>query len=95
MDVLVRNAIDGKVYSNTVITLHEGKSTDIYLSLTADGWYTVNHIVIPTKTWFDKELAKTTASSIGLYDIVYYTDGDRLYKYNNGSTSEVLAEELA
>lgn len=89
IDVLQLNKTSETVYDDPVFTTHD--TTDpIELEVGFDGWFTVVHIVIPTSEWF--ETYKDTA--VGLYDIVYYSDGVNIYKYVGGTTSTVDIEEL-
>lgn len=57
-----------------------------------DGWYDIQHIILPTKEWFDKALAE--GGMIYTYDTVYYVDGEKLYKYKDMTTTEVKIEEI-
>ena len=59
-----------------------------------DGWFSVCHIVIPSKEWFEKELEKQTGSAVNLYNVVYYSDGSYLFKYVDGRSYAATLEEL-
>lgn len=54
-----------------------------------DGWFTLDYIVIPTKEWFDKSEGEWLH-----YDTIYYSDGTNIYKYFQGESSQVSADEL-
>ena len=68
------------------------KSIDIPIGF--DGWFSLVHLVIPNIEWFNKELEKTEGSALGLYDIVYFSDGTDIYKYINGETSQVTIDDI-
>ena len=77
----------------TIYTKHDTlKSIDI--SIEFDGWFSLVHLVIPNIEWFNKELEKTEGSALGLYNIVYFSDGIDIYKYINGKTSQVTIDEI-
>lgn len=77
----------------TIYTKHDTlKSIDIPIEF--DGWFSLVHLVIPNIEWFNKELEKTEGSALGLYNIVYFSDGIDIYKYINGKTSQVTIDEI-
>lgn len=93
IDVLQHNKPKETTYRNPVYNKH----TDIQpseISVDFDGWFTVIHIVLPSNEWFAKELSKQTGSALGLYSLVYYSDGETIYKYINNSSVEVSIEEI-
>lgn len=93
IDILQLNKISETSYPSYTINSHisDGYTT---LSISEDGYYDVIHIVIPTVEWFNKELAKTTGSALGLYNIVYFADCSTIYKYVDNKISKVSIEEL-
>ena len=77
----------------TIYTKHDTlKSIDIPIGF--DGQFSLVHLVIPNIEWFNKELEKTEGSALGLYDIVYFSDGIDIYKYINGKTSQVTIDDI-
>lgn len=94
IDVLRHNTTkDEDIYSNPVFTEHKTMGY-IKIPINFDGFFTVIHLVLPTKKWFDTEKAKEEGSALTLYQIVYYTDGTKIYKYINQETEEVTLEEI-
>lgn len=93
IDVLQHNKTEETKYTNPIYTKHTDNQL-INIPVKFDGWFTVVHIVLPTKEWFDKEIAKQEGSAIGLYSIVYYSDGTYIYKYINSQTTQTTVEEL-
>lgn len=75
-------------------TFNHHSSSYIEVPIKFDGWFTVNYIVLPNKNWFDKEYAKKSGSALSLYNIVYFTDGDLVFKYLNGEIYSVSVEEI-
>lgn len=93
IDILQHNKSQESVYRNPVYSLHTSNDP-IQIPVTFDGWFTVVHVILPSKEWVNNELSKEEGSAIGLYDIVYYSDGNSVYKYIGGSTQETTIEEI-
>lgn len=93
IDILQHNKSKETVYTDPVYTLHN-TADPINIPVKFDGWFTVIHLVLPTKDWFDRESSKREGSAIGLYNIVYYSDGTSIYKYVDGQSSETTIDEI-
>ena len=93
IDILQHNKSKETVYTDPVYTLHN-TANPVNIPVKFDGWFTVIHLVLPTKDWFDRESSKQEGSAIGLYNIVYYSDGASIYKYVNGQSSETTIDEI-
>ena len=94
IDVLQLNKSTGQQIQNPVFTIRDSKINPVQLQVSFDGWFTICHIVIPNKQWFDKEFEKSTDSALNLYDTIYYSDGAKIYKYINNEITEVSVGEL-
>lgn len=94
IDLLQHNKSDGPKLQIPIYSLHNAESKKVTLPVSFDGWFTVLHIILPTKDWFLKEQAKEIGSVLPLYDVVYYSDGTSLYKYINGETEEATIAEV-
>ena len=94
IDVLQLNKSTGQQIQNPVFTIRDSKINTVQLQISFDGWFTICHIVIPSKQWFNKEYEKKADSALGLYNTVYYSDGAKIYKYINNEITEVSIEEL-
>lgn len=94
VDVLQYNKIQDPYYSNPTYTKHTDQESYTKIPVSSDGWFNVIHVVLPSKEWFDRELVKTSASALNVYSIVYYSDGNKVYKYTNGTSQEVPIDEV-
>lgn len=94
IDVLQRHTVEKDELQLPVFNEHDNKDENIIMPITFDGWFGVYHIVLPTKDWFQRELDKTTASAIPMYNTVYYSDGIYIYKYFDGISTTVSVEEI-
>lgn len=93
IDVLVLNHSTEPKYQLPVFTEHDPTNMNVIMSVGFDGWFSINHIVIPTKEWFYSNYdGEKTTGVAALYDTVYYSDGSYIYKYFNGviSTTDVI-----
>lgn len=93
IDVLQLNKTSETVYINPTYTDHSAVK-EATLQVDSDGWFSLVHLVLPSVEWFNKEKAKTEGSALGLYNIVYYVDGNILYKYINNSIQQVDISEI-
>lgn len=93
IDVLQLNKTSEIVYINPTYTDHSTVK-EATLQVDSDGWFSLVHLVLPSVEWFNKEKAKTEGSALGLYNIVYFIDGDTVYKYINQSIQQVDISEI-
>lgn len=94
IDVLQHNKTNNPEISVPVYTLHDKEISPITLPIGFDGWFSVYHIVLPSEDWFIREKDKQEGSSLSLYDVVYYSDGNGVFKYIDGEVSSVELEEV-
>lgn len=85
---LTLNKIEGSITNPTIYNFHTSEPDYIYVPTEFDGWFTLDYIVIPTKTWFDSTEQKDE------YETIYYSDGIKIYKYFNQESTEVSEDEL-
>lgn len=93
IDILSLNKTSDTVYVNTVYSMHSIKENST-IEITSDGWFSLIHVVLPSIEWFNKEKAKSEGSALGLYNIVYYTDGKQIYKYIDDTSKVVTIAEI-
>lgn len=55
-----------------------------------DGYYVVDHIVLPTLKW----LQQATEEFLEYYDAIYVTDGEKVYKSIEGELTECTIKEI-
>lgn len=75
--MLRHNKIQENVIEKIIFSKHTDNSL-VQMPINIDGWFSVLAFVLPTKEWFE---ANRGSSIVGLYDLVYYTDGTTIYKY--------------
>lgn len=79
---------------DTKIQKHSGPIDEVVFKVDKDGWYTISHIILPSKDWKEwmcqyhpEDLEEGT---------IYYTDGVKIYKYMKDVTDDevVAVDEL-
>ena len=93
IDVLQHNKTTETVYRDPVYTKHDTLQP-INIPVEFDGWFDVIHLVLPSIEWFNREIDKSEGSALGLYDLVYFSDGIDIYKYLDGNVSQVNIIEV-
>ena len=93
IDVLQHNKTTETVYRDPVYTKHDTLQP-INIPVEFDGWFDVIHLVLPSIEWFNREINKSEGSALGLYDLVYFSDGIDIYKYLDGNVSQVTINEV-
>ena len=93
IDVLQHNKTTETVYRDPIYTKHDTLQP-INIPVEFDGWFDVIHLVLPSIEWFNREIDKSEGSALGLYDLVYFSDGIDIYKYLDGNVSQVTIIEV-
>lgn len=94
MDVLLHNhdqLVDDPTNPETKI--YDLEKTDF--TVTKDGYYNVNHIILPTKTWFEQTYNKQDEEYRKSFETVYIIDSDnKLYKHTEDGFVECTIKEI-
>ena len=69
---------------------HTGDIDSSLFKVKQDGYYVVDHLVIPNMTWYEN----ATTEYKEYYGTIYVTDGDRVYKEIDGSLVECTIKEI-
>ena len=78
---------DNSINQESPIFIKHDQYDYIHIPVFDDGHYQLNYIVIPTKIWADEHKES--------YDIIYYSDGESIYKNIKDSGEEIVPiEEL-
>ena len=93
IDVLQHNKTTETVYRDPIYTKHDTLQP-INIPVKFDGWFDIIHLVLPSIEWFNREIDKSEGSALGLYDLVYFSDGIDIYKYLDGNVSQVTIIEV-
>ena len=90
LDIVTLEKTDGPRLLAVVYTTHEkGKNlNEVNLPLGNDGLININHIIIPTVSWYNKQKNKEH-NTLNKYKNIYVSDGNRLYKLENKHLNEI------
>ena len=90
LDIVTLEKTDGPRLLAVVYTTHEkGKNlNEVNLPLGNDGLININHIIIPTVSWYNKQKNKEH-NTLNKYKNIYVSDGKRLYKLENKHLNEI------
>lgn len=83
VDMIRHNKSQETVHREIIISKHDSENK-VEIPINIDGWFSVVHIILPSKEWFDREINYGSGSLLGLYDIIFYSDGSKIYKYKLG-----------
>ena len=75
---------------NVFYSDHLTESDSIRVILPRDGFYSVDHLVLPTLDW----LEKVKLQDLSEYLFIYVTDGTQVYKYIDGKLELTDIEEI-
>ena len=64
IDLLQHNKCDEVKLQTPVITIRKDGISNTELPVNFDGWFTVLHLVIPSKDWFISEIIKDSGSTL-------------------------------
>lgn len=92
--VLQHNKVEESELKTPIYYKHDDVMKPVVLNVSFDGWFNAFHVVLPSQEWFERELNKTTGSSLFLYDVVYFSDGNYIFKYIDGKISSVELSEV-
>ena len=93
IDILYYNKTTETIYRDPVYTKHD-TIQPINIPVEFDGWFEIIHLVLPSIEWVNKEISKGEGSALGLYNLVYFSDGIDIYKYIDGNVSQVTITEV-
>lgn len=95
IDVLQLNKTTGSVTQSVTLSTRDSNIVPVTIPVNFDGWFTIYHIVLPSKQWLETEQSKSNGSLLGIYDTLYFSDGDQVYKLiSNGEYQEVEISEI-
>lgn len=73
------------------INTHESVLNEVYYTLPTDGNYTIHHIIIPTKKWYDN-IKLRQPNFLNNYKNIYYIDNNKLYKVTRTLNDSIIGD---
>lgn len=77
INVLKYVSSKGEELINVFFSPHISEADSLRIPLPKDGYYTVEHLVLPTLEWLDS----VKNQDLSIYNGIYVTDGNNIYKY--------------
>lgn len=81
---------EGKII-DTLITSHCVHLDEAYYSIPKDGYYTIQHIILPTTDWLNFVIENGMVPSLS----IFVTDGEKFYQYVNNVLVDVDPRVIA
>lgn len=88
VNIIQKNNIDKEEIVDCLITDHSSHLDEVYYKIPEDGFYTIHHLILPTKEWLEANLDKIIDRNI------YICDGESIFQYKEGELFETTPEEL-
>lgn len=93
IDLLQYNKSTSPELSAAIYTINTNTQPRVVLPVNQDGWFSVVHIILPSSDWFYAEKDKAD-SPLSIYQTVYFSDGNVVYKYIDNNISQVNLQEI-
>ena len=78
---------------NAIYSRHDdGDSDSIRIPLRRDGYYTVNHLVLPLLEWVFKWMTNSTIADLQLYNYIYFIHDENVYYITNVEATALKQE---
>lgn len=95
LNILLKVEMDNAILKDVTSHQHTNEDEVCTLRVEKDGYYIIQHLVLPTKEWYneyllnqDEELSEFISNGI------YFTDNDRIYKAVDNEVEEVSVKEI-
>ena len=80
VNVIEYQSSNGEELVNAIYSSHSDEDSDsIRVPLTKDGYYTVNHLVLPIASWVHKLITDHPVEDILLFSRIYFIDSENVY----------------
>ena len=76
---------------DVLLDKHDEDIDSVTFTVEEDGYYTVDHIILPNMIWYEN----SSEEYRNYYDVIYVTDGEKVYKQVKGETlKECTVKEI-
>ena len=95
LSTILKVGMEEAVLQDVLIHKHKDEVDTCNFHVDDDGYYVINHYVLPTKEWCESYLKSTdTELAEFIANGIYYVDEDKLYKIVSGEVEEAEVKEL-
>jgi hypothetical protein len=82
--------MDKAVLIDVLLNKHTEDLDSATFKIKEDGYYVVNHFVLPTKEWYENASDKYKE----YYESIYFVDDEKIFKVVDGEIEEVSIKEV-
>lgn len=90
LNVVIKVDMDKVTLMDVLLDKHEEDIDSVSFKIHKDGYYTVDHIILPNIKWWEN----SSADNKRYYDTIYVTDGEKVYKAVDGELQECTVREI-
>lgn len=95
LNTILKVNMEEAILQDVLIHKHEDDVDVCNFHVDEDGYYVVNHYVLPTREWYDEYLENTDKElSEFISEGIYFIENDKLYKVVDGEIEETEVKEL-
>ena len=76
LNAIIKVSSDKLQLIDVLLDKHDGDIDTVTFHVDQDGYYTVDHIILPNMTWYEN----ASDEYKNFYDVIYITDGEKVYK---------------
>ena len=88
LNSIIKVGVKDMLLLNILINNHSDYQDSCTFKVDEDGYYVVDHIILPTFKWWESN------PNIDQYETIYLTDGDKVYKIKEGHPVECTMKEI-
>lgn len=90
LNVVIKVDLDKITLVDVLLDEHNEDIDSVTFKIHKDGYYTVDHIILPNITWWEN----ASADYKRYYDTIYVTDGQKVYKAVGDDLKECTVREI-
>lgn len=95
LNTILKVNMEEAILQDVLIHKHEDDVDVCNFHVDEDGYYVVNHYVLPTREWYDEYLeAPDKELTAFISEGIYFIENDKLYKVVDGEIEETEVKEL-
>lgn len=90
LNTIIKVGINEATLIDVLLNDHTEDIDSCTFNVKKDGYYTVDHLIIPNLKW----LENASDEYLNYYETIYVTDGQKLYKVIDGNLEECTVKEI-
>lgn len=90
LNVIIKVGMKESTLLDVLLDKHDSDVDSVTFNVTDDGYYTVDHMILPNLTWWKNASDEYKA----YYSTIYLTDGEKLYKVVDNTLEECTVKEI-